>query len=64
MNKLEFNQLELHQQVQYINDQLVLGSYITKVCDAIGIDRSTVRKRFKKGGMYLILTLIYMRGIF
>ena len=50
MNKLEFNQLELHQQVQYINDQLVLGSSITKVCDAIGIDRSTVRKRFKKGG--------------
>lgn len=50
MDKLEFNQLELHQQVQYINDQLVLGSSITKVCDAIGIDRSTVRKRFKKGG--------------
>lgn len=50
MDKLEFNQLELQEQVQYINDQLVLGLSVTKVCETIGIDRSTVRKRFKKGG--------------
>lgn len=51
MDKLEFNQLELQDQVQYINDQLAdTGLSVTKVCDAIGIDRSTVRKRFKKGG--------------
>ena len=50
MDKLEFNQLELQDQVQYINDQLAdTGLSVTKVCDAIGIDRSTVRKRFKKG---------------
>ncbi|CEP44299.1 AraC family transcriptional regulator [Paraclostridium sordellii] len=51
MDKLEFNQLELQEQVQYINDQLTTtGLSVTKVCDAIGIDRSTLRKRFKKGG--------------
>lgn len=50
MDKLEFNQLELQKQVQYINDQLCTGLSITKVCKDIGIDRSTVRKRFDNGG--------------
>lgn len=51
MDKLEFNQLELHQQIQYINNQLAdTGMSVTKVCEDIGIDRSTVRKRFKNGG--------------
>lgn len=51
MDKLEFNKLGLQEQVQYVNEQLAItGLSVTKVCDAIGIDRSTVRKRFKKGG--------------
>lgn len=51
MDKLEFNKLKLQEQVEYINDQLAdTGLSVTKVCEAIGIDRSTVRKRFKKGG--------------
>lgn len=51
MDKLEFNNKNLQDQVQYINDQLSsTGFSVTKVCEAIGIDRSTVRKRFKKGG--------------
>lgn len=50
MDKLAFNKLELSQQVKYINDQLSTGLSVTKVCEDIGIDRSTVRKRFTKGG--------------
>lgn len=50
MDKTAFNKLKLQEQVQYINDQLVLGLSVTKVCESIGIDRSTVRKRFKNGG--------------
>lgn len=51
MDKLEFNALSIQEQVQYINDQLSSkGLSVTKVCEAIGIDRSTVRKRFTKGG--------------
>lgn len=48
MDKLEFNQLNLQEQVQYINDQLTTtGLSVTKVCEVIGIDRATIRKRFK-----------------
>ena len=51
MDKLGFNALSLQEQVQYINDQLSSkGLSVTKVCEDIGIDRSTVRKRFTKGG--------------
>jgi len=51
MDKLEFNNLELQEQVQYINDQLSsTGLSVTKICEAVGIDRSTVRKRFTKEG--------------
>ena len=53
MNKEEFNKLELIQQVEYINSQLELNS-LTKVCEAIGIDRATVRKRFKSKGWELV----------
>ena len=51
MDKLDFNKKDLQEQVQYINDQLAdTGLSVTKVCEDIGIDRSTVRKRFKNGG--------------
>ena len=53
MNKEAFNQLELIQQVEYINNQLNLNS-LTKVCECIGIDRATVRKRFKSKGFELV----------
>ena len=53
MNKDTFNQLEIQQQVEYINQGLELNS-LTKVCEAIGIDRATVRKRFKSKGFELV----------
>ena len=63
MDKLEFNALELQDQVQYINDQLAgTGLSVTKVCEAIGIDRSTVRKRFKKGGYVFNTDLNLYKG--
>lgn len=46
MNKEEFNQLGIIEQMTYINDLLKTMS-LTKACDSIGIDRATVRKRFK-----------------
>lgn len=53
MNKEAFNQLEIQQQVDYINQGLELDS-LTKVCSTIGIDRATVRKRFKSKGFELV----------
>ena len=53
MNKEAFNQLELIQQIEYINSKLDTLS-LTKVCEAIGIDRKTVRKRFKSKGYEFI----------
>lgn len=53
MNKDEFNKLDINKQVEYINKGLESYS-LTKVCASIGIDRSTVRKRFKNKGYELI----------
>lgn len=53
MNKEEFNKLEILDQVEYINKGLESAS-VTKVCQGIGIDRSTVRKRFKSKGYKLV----------
>lgn len=53
MNKDEFNALDILEQVEYINKGLELES-VTKVCQAIGIDRATVRKRFKSKGFELV----------
>lgn len=52
MNKDEFNKLDINKQVEYINKGLESES-LTKVCASIGIDRSTVSKRFKKRGYEL-----------
>lgn len=63
MDKLEFNKLNIQEQVKYINDQLTdTGMSVTKVCEAIGIDRSTVRKRFKKGGYVFNTDLNLYKG--
>ena len=53
MNKDQFNALEILEQVEYINKGLESES-VTKVCEAIGIDRATVRKRFKSKGWELV----------
>ena len=53
MNKEEFNKLGILDQVDYINKGLESES-VTKVCASIGIDRATVRKRFKSKGYVLI----------
>ncbi|EII6798384.1 hypothetical protein LHU00_003959 [Clostridioides difficile] len=53
MNKQQFNNLEITKQIQYINSQLELIS-LTKVCENIGIDRATIRKRFKSKGYTLV----------
>lgn len=52
MNKEQFNALEILEQVEYINKGLESES-VTKVCANIGIDRSTVRKRFETNGYKL-----------
>lgn len=46
MNKEEFNQLDIIDQMTYINKLLETMS-LTKACASINIDRATVRKRFK-----------------
>lgn len=53
MDKQQFNNLEITEQIQYINKQLQSNS-LTTVCSTIGIDRATVRKRFKGRGYTLV----------
>lgn len=53
MNKERFNKLELMEQIEYINEKLKEYS-LTKICEEIGIARSTIRGRFKKLGYELI----------
>jgi hypothetical protein len=52
MNKDEFNKLQIIQQIQLINEMLEDKS-LTKACEDIGIDRATIRKRFKTRGYIL-----------
>lgn len=48
MNKTEFNNLDVLEQIEYINKSLLEGNTLTNVCKNIGIGRSTIRDRFKK----------------
>lgn len=48
MNKEEFNNLEVLEQIKYINNQLENNKSITSVCKDLCISRTTVRDRFKK----------------
>ena len=48
MNKTEFNNLDVMDQIEYINKNLLEGNTLTNVCKNIGIGRSTIRDRFKK----------------
>lgn len=49
MNKEQFNLLEVLEQIQYINDNIE-GMSLTKLCNEIGVNRSTLTKRFKAKG--------------
>lgn len=46
MNKEQFNQLEVLEQLEYINNNIGSDS-LTKLCNTIGLNRSTITKRFK-----------------
>ena len=48
MNKTEFNDLDVMEQIEYINKSLLEGNTLTNICKSIGIGRSTIRDRFKK----------------
>ena len=47
MTKQTFNNIEVLEQIQYINDNIGSMS-LTKYCDTLGINRGTISKRFKK----------------
>lgn len=49
MNKDQLKELEILDQVEYINSNLSNIS-LTKLCDKLEINRSTITKRFKKVG--------------
>lgn len=49
MERSQFDNLEIEDQIQHINNNVV-GSSLTKLCEVLGISRSTIGKRFKKHG--------------
>lgn len=48
MDRKKFDKLNLKSQVEYINKRLSFGESLRKICDNIGIQRKTIRIRFKK----------------
>lgn len=49
MKKEEFNKLDIMDQVEYINNNLK-NNTLTKICEEIGVSRSTIRDRFSRYG--------------
>lgn len=49
ITKDNFNKLEILEQIKLINE-LILNDSLTNICKSIGIDRATIRKRFKGVG--------------
>lgn len=47
MNRIEFDELKIIDQVKYINEKLNEGETLTNTCKSIGIGRTTIRDRFK-----------------
>lgn len=47
MNRIEFDELKIIDQVEYINKKLNEGCTLTNICKSIGIGRTTIRDRFK-----------------
>ena len=50
MTKEDFNNLDIIEQSNYINEKLVEGNTLTNICKSIGLGRSTIRDRFEKAG--------------
>lgn len=48
MTKDELKQLDIMDQIEYINLQLTKGGTLTSICKEIGIGRSTLTDRFRK----------------
>ncbi|MCD3351246.1 helix-turn-helix transcriptional regulator [Clostridium botulinum D/C] len=48
MNRKEFDDLNVNEQLNYINENLTMGKSLTELANEIKISRSTLRKRFKK----------------
>lgn len=53
MTKDEFNNLEIIDQINYLNKNLKAGQSLTNICNSIGIARSTVGGRMTKQGYIL-----------
>lgn len=50
LERIEFDDLEVLVQLEYINNELVKGNTVTRACEAVGIGRSTISERFIKEG--------------
>ncbi|HFQ6533930.1 hypothetical protein [Clostridioides difficile] len=50
MNRSEFDNKDVKEQLDYINKKLLEGITLTNICKEIGIGRTTIRNRFKKNG--------------
>jgi len=46
--RVEFDRLEVLSQLEYINNELTKGNTLTKICESVGIGRTTIRDRFLK----------------
>lgn len=54
MNRVQFDNMQVLEQIDYINNKLAEGKTITKICESIPIGRTTVRDRFKRIGYLFI----------
>jgi len=52
MDKIEFNNLKILQQIEYINSQTKRGNSLEYSCKEIGIGKGTLRDRFSKLGYF------------
>lgn len=62
MTKDEFNELEILEQLEYINNQLLKGESLRYISENLSMSKSTFRERFKKiGHVYSPKTKQYYR---
>lgn len=50
LDRIEFDSMQVLNQINYINSQLKSSYTLTKICQNIGIGRTTIRDRFLKEG--------------
>lgn len=50
LDRNEFDELDILNQIEYFNKKLIKGLSISKICKNIGIARTTVTDRFKRAG--------------